>query len=410
MSLFNLSRLFKEYDYRLWILAFGWMVSAMGFAMIIPFISIYFYQELKIPMSIVGAVFGIASLGRALFGVIGGEVSDRLGRVKVMGYAQILRGIAFLVVSWIISRGGGFLPIALLVVFSSLLGGFFQPVAHAMVADVVGKEKRVEGFSIVRIGGNLGWAIGPAIGGFVSAVSYSLLFLIAAFFTFVSSSLILSFIKETLPKNEGLTKFKFKDLLEIRKDRLFFIYCGITLVLFIVVAQLVATFSVYSVDWVGISKNQLGLLYTLNGLIVVFFQFPTSKLIGKYKLTRVLFLGSLIYMVGYSSVGFANSFFWLFLSMGVITLAEIVVMPASMAIVANMSKESHYGRYMGTFGLFNSFAWSLGPFIGGVLLDVLAEKPVFIWLGISILALFSSFGYKWLGSKLPESFNLQSKV
>ncbi len=410
MNLFNLSKLFKEYDYRLWILAFGWLVSAMGFAMIIPFVSIYFYQELKIPMSLVGAVFGVASLGRAVFGVIGGETSDRLGRVKVMGYAQILRGIAFVIVSWIISKGGGFLPIALLVVFSSLLGGFFQPVAHAMVADVVGKEKRVEGYSIVRIGGNLGWAIGPAIGGFVSAVSYSLLFLIAAFVTLISSILILSFLKETVAKEEGQARFRFKDLLEIRKDRVFLIYCGITLVLFIVVAQLIATLSVYSVDWVGISKNQMGILYTLNGLIVVFFQFPMSRFIGRYRLSGVLFFGSLIYMIGYSSVGFANSFSWLFLSMGVITLAEIIVMPAVMAAVANMSKESHYGRYMGTFGLFQSLAWSLGPFIGGVLLDVLADYPVCIWSGISILALISSIGYKLLGLKLPEVFHLPSRV
>jgi len=264
-------------------------------------------------MSVVGAVFGIASLGRAVFGVIGGEVSDRIGRVKVMGTAQLLRGVSFLIVTWIIFKNGGFLPIALLVVFSSILGGFFQPVAHAMVADVVGKEKRVEGYSIVRIGGNLGWAIGPAIGGFVSAVSYSLLFLIAALVTFLSAFLILAFLKETVTKGVDLPRFRFQDLLEIRKDRHFFIYCSISLVLFIVVAQLVATLSVYSVDWVGISKNQMGILYTLNGLIVVFFQFPMSKFIRKYNLSRVLFYGSLIYMLGYSSVGFAKSFLWLFM-------------------------------------------------------------------------------------------------
>jgi len=241
-------------------------------------------------------------------------------------------------------------------------------------------------------------------------VSYSLLFLIAAFVTFLSAFLILFFLKETVQKDAGQARFRFQDLLEIRKDRFFFVYCGISLVLFIVVAQLIATLSVYSVDWVGISKNQMGILYTLNGLIVVFFQFPMSKLIRKYDLSRVLFFGSLIYMLGYASVGFAGAFWWLFLSMGVITLAEIMVMPAVMAVVANLSKESHYGRYMGTFGLFQSLAWSLGPFIGGVLLDVLAEKPMFMWSGISILALFSSVGYRWLGNKLHQAFDLKSKV
>jgi len=400
----------KSYDYRLWILTFGWLISAMGFAMVMPFISIYFHSELGIPMSWVGLVFGISAIIRATVGLLGGEFSDLWGRLKIMVFSQVLRAFLFFIIAWFIYRGAGFLLLSSLIILSSLFGGFYQPVAQAMVADVVTRQKRVEAFSIIRIGANLGWAIGPAIGGFVSSVSYPLLFVIGGLTSLVSGFLIWFFVKETVIADENKSRFRFKDLIEIRKDRLFFLYCIISFLLFIVVAQLIATLSVFSVDWVGITKTKLGYLYTLNGLMVTLFQFPMAKFIKRFKITEVLFYGSLLYMLGYTTVGLAGSFAWLFLCMVVITTAEISVMPATMALVANMSPERNRGRYMGIFNFSSSFGWSIGPIVGGVLLDILSGNPFFVWSGISVLALISAFGYRWLGRKLSPEVDLSKEV
>lgn len=399
----NISSFFKRYDYRLWVITFGWFISAMGFAMVIPFISILFHVEMGISMIAVGTVFCISSLSRALFGVLGGEASDRWGRVKIMGLSMLGRAVSFLLIALLLSKGAGFIPVSGLVILSSILGAFYQPVAHAMVADVVGREKRVEAYSIVRIGGNLGWALGPAIGGFVSVVSYSFLFLIASLTALIAGALILLFIKETLPELENRSKFSFKDLIEIRRDRLFFLYCVISLFLFTVIGQLVATFSVFSVGSVGISKTLLGYLYTLNGAIVVLFQFPMSKFVERYRLTRMLVYGSVLYLIGYFSVGLATSFTWLFACMTMVSVAEIAVMPASMTMVANMASERHRGRYMGTFSLVHSLGWAVGPLLGGFLLDLFVSQPIIVWGGISSLALASALGYQWLAAKLPIS-------
>jgi MFS family permease len=405
----NILSFIKRYDYRLWVLTFGWFISAMGFAMVIPFISILFHMEMGISMVAVGTVFSISSMSRALFGLLGGEASDRWGRVKIMGFSMLGRAGSFLLIALLLSQKAGFIPIAGLVILSSVLGAFYQPVAHAMVADVVGKEKRVEAFSIIRIGGNLGWAVGPAIGGFVSVISYSFLFLIGSLTAIIAGGLILLFIKETVPELENKSKFSFKDLIEIRKDRLFFIYCVISLFLFTVIGQLIATFSVFSVNSVGISKTQLGYLYTLNGGIVVLFQFPMSKFVERYRLTRVLLYGSLLYFIGYALVGIAGSFAWLFACMTMVSVAEIAVMPASMTMVANMASEKHRGRYMGTFSLAHSLGWSIGPLLGGILLDLFVNQPIIVWSGISSLALISALGYQWLGNKLPVSVDFSGK-
>jgi MFS family permease len=397
----KLSSLIKSYDSRMWILFSGWMISGMGFAMVIPYLSIYFHNQMKIPMSQVGILFGVGAMANALFGLWGGDLSDKLGRVKIMGSAQLVRGILFLLMGGLAWKGGSFLLWSLLLILNWIAGSFYQPVANAMAADIVPKEKRVEAYSILRIGGNVGWAFGPMIGGFLASTSYPILFLFASFSTFVSSFLVLTFLSETVKIDHSEEKLTFRDIKKLKSDHLFLLYCAICLLLFLVIGQLVSTFSVFSVDNVGISESKLGFLYATNGLIVILFQLPVSKFTQSKNLIRIICLGSLGYSLGYFLVGFSASFLWLFFCMLVISFSEITVLPASMAIVANLSKEKHHGLYMGGYGLFFSLGWSLGPLLGGVLIDLLSNEPVLLWGIIASLGILSALGFSWIGKKLP---------
>jgi MFS family permease len=386
----------------MWILFSGWMVSSMGFAMVIPYLSIYFHNQMKIPMSQVGLLFGIGAIVRALSGLYGGDLSDKLGRVKIMGWAQFLRAVFFLLMGGLAWKGGSFLLWSLMLILNWLFGGFYQPVANAMAADIAPKEKRVEAYSILRIAGNIGWAFGPMIGGFLASASYPILFVFASLSTFISSFLILFFLPETIKVNPSEEKFTLKHIGKLKSDHLFLLYCSISLLLFVVIGQLVSTVSVFSVDYVGISESELGFLYATNGFIVIFFQLAVTKLTQRRNLIRVLFWGSLGYALGYFLVGFSLSFWWLFFCMLLISFSEITVLPASMAIVANLSKEKHHGLYMGGYGLFYSLGWSIGPLVGGVLIDLLNNKPVLLWGIIASLGILSALGFKWIGKKLPR--------
>ncbi|MGB8658589.1 MAG: MFS transporter [Candidatus Zixiibacteriota bacterium] len=397
----RLSALVRSYDSRMWILFFGWMISAMGFAMVIPYLSIYFHNQMKIPMSQVGILFGVGAAVNSAFGLWGGDLSDRIGRVKIMGSAQFIRGTLFLLMGGLAWKGGSFILWSLLLILNWIAGSFYQPVANAMAADMVPKEKRVEAYSILRIGGNVGWAFGPMIGGFLASTSYPILFAFASLSTFISSFLVLFFLSETVKTNRSEEKLTFKNIKELRSDHLFLQYCAVCLLLFLVIGQLVSTLSVFSVDQVGISESKLGFLYLTNGLVVILFQLPVSRFAQSKNLIRVLCLGSLGYSLGYFLVGFSGSFSWLFLCILIISFSEITVLPASMAIVANLSKEKHHGLYMGGYGLFLSLGWSIGPLVGGVLIDILGSKPVLLWGIIASLGLLSALGFRWIRGKLP---------
>lgn len=371
--------------------------------MVIPFLSIYFHRELGISMSVIGAFFGLGAVLRAAPQPFAGWLSDRLGRVPVMGWSLVLRAATFVAVGLAIMHHAGFIAIAAIVSVNYLAGAVLHPATNAMVADLVEKKQRLSAFALLRIAGNLGWAIGPGLGGFVAHHSYSLLFILAGVVSLMSGVYFLLALRD-VPRvqPQDRTAFKFGDMINLKKDPRLSEHCLVSFLLFLAVAQLVAALSVYSVDSIGISQAQLGALYTINGLMVVFLQYPVSALFEKHPLTRQLSIGAVVYAVGYGLVGWAGGFTSLLMCMIIITVAEMIVSPPTLTLVANLSGPGKYGQYMGLYGFFQTAGWSLGPTAGGALLDIFAERPVIMWLIIAMMAAVASLLFRNFGKRLPD--------
>jgi MFS family permease len=76
-----------------------------------------------------------------------------------------------------------------------------------------------------------------------------------------------------------------------------------------------------------------------------------------------------------------------------------------MNLVANFSPENLRGRYMGVFGIFNSFGWSIGPLVGGVLLDLAAGRPRLLWGVIASLTVLAAIGFADLRRRLDPALD-----
>lgn len=393
---------FTQFDLQLWILFAGWIISSMGFAMVVPFVSIYFHLELGVPMSLVGTFFLVTAVVRAFSQMLAGKLSDSIGRKKIMVFAQIFRGLIFFGVAFSIANSWGFWPTALILVSGYLLASFFQPVANAMVADIVPAEKRPEAYGFLKIAANIGWGIGPAAGGFLAKNSYASLFWVAGTLALLSGITITLFIRESNLHRETFQRTHFlpANLFRVFSDTQFLQYCIVSLMMFLTMAQLIATLSVYARDTVGLTNPQLGWVYSANAFIVVFFQLLVSNAIRGRNLLKVLMVGSFIYSVGYSLMAIPDSLIGILVLIGLITLAEMMVGPAATSMVAKIAPANKNGQYMGAFGLFGTLGWSLGPFIGGLLLDF-APDPVILWLGVSLFGLIGAAGYFWLNQKYP---------
>jgi MFS family permease len=396
---------FRKYDRRLWVLAAGWLTSAVGFSLVIPFLAIYFHSELGMSLTEIGLFFGVAAIVRAIFQALGGELSDRLGRYYLMVGAQSLRTITFLLIAYTISHNSGFFSMAILIIINSILGALFQPAANAAVADLVEPKQRTEGYSIIRVAGNFGWAVGPALGGFLVDRSYSILFVLSAVMTLSSSIIIAIFLRGIRSTRSTNNKFKFRELISIGENGHIFKLAALMFVLYLVISQLMAPLSLFTVDFIGISKNQLGYLYTINGLMVTLLQIPTTRLLRKVRLTVQLLIGAMIYAIGYFWIGLNSTFLMFVVGILIITTGENMVSPPALALTANMAPKDKIGRYMGIYGFAVTGGWSMGPLLGGLLLDWAKPQFIYAWSVISIIALMAAFGFMMLTRRLPEQYN-----
>jgi len=392
----RLHTLVSRYDRRLWTLFFVQMIVAAGFGAAMPFVSIYFYRVLGVPMRIVGTIMLVSAAVSAAGRLFGGELADRLGRRPLIATTLGIRTVLFFGMAVLIHLKVHYLVLALVFLLVRLIGAASQPALSAMVADIVPPEKRVEAFGVLRIGGNAGWAIGPAVGGFLIAVSYSALFLLTAGATFIGMILILLFTTESIRTKET-ERFSLRQVLAAGKDREFLVFCLFSLALFLVMGQFASTLSVFSTEMVGISNVELGFLYTLNGIVVVLFQWPAAFIAAKIGIRRALIAGSLFFAAGYFAVGLVHSYTLLLLLMVVITTGEVFFSPSATTAVANMAPETRTGRYMGFFGLAEASGWSAGPFIGGFLYDAYAHTPIILWGAISGLGLIAAAGFTLTG-------------
>jgi MFS family permease len=342
---------------------------------------------------------------RAIFQAVGGELADRLGRYPLMVSAQLFRSVVFWVIAFAIHSHWGFYAVGGLLIFNSIFGALFQPAANATVADVVDIEKRTEGYSIVRVAGNFGWALGPAMGGFLADKSYAILFLFSGGMTLVSSIIIGLFMRGIRRIHHNEEKFSLREMLTVKGNELILKYAALLFILYLVVSQFIMPFSLYSVDFMGISKKELGFLFAINGLMVTFFQIPTTRLLRGVRLTIQMSIGALVYAAGFLWIGLTSTFLAFALAMAVITTGENVVSPPSLAITANLAPRGRMGRYMGIYGFAVTGGWSLGPLLGGTLLDWAKPDFVYAWSVVAALAIMSSIGFGYLTRQVPPDLN-----
>jgi predicted MFS family arabinose efflux permease len=399
----RLKKRILKYDRTIWVLFIARLINSFGYSIVMPFLAVYLSQVLHIDMFLIGTLYAFSIGIGAGSSFIGGEICDRWGRKNVLLYSIGFRGLTFFFIAISISlMSPSFVIIATLVIMSSALGGLYRPALDVLVADYVPPKERMEVYGIQRIAGNLGFSLGPIAGGFAAVfISYTSLFVITAACSFATFALILAFVKEPNVKKRE-SKFTLSDTTKLAKDRPFLCHTITSMIMFIVSSQLMVTLSIYSVSKVGISLPQMGILFTVNGLMVVFLQFIVTRIYYDTKITTALAIGAIFYGVGYLSIAFATSFYFLLVSMVVITLGELIVMPSQATLVANLAPADQRGRYMGFFGLFTEIGHSMGPLIGGTLMNESMTTPLILWGVVGAMAACASAGYILVGTAVYE--------
>jgi MFS family permease len=398
----NLDSFVRKFDGGIWSIVLMGFFNSASFSMSLPFISLYMNQDRGLPMTVVGLIILIGGLVSAAAQVYAGALCDRLGRRPLMIISTIASTILYGVMALLVAINSDVWIIALFYTLARVAMMIPRPAIQAMIVDLCPRQQLAEANGLLRIGQNLGWAIGPALGGYLlSSLSYAWLFCVGMLLSFLPIVIVTTTIKESYAGSGD--NISFASIFSPAQDRDFLTFTLLCIVLALVMGQMSSTLSVYCVGRIGFSTAQYGALLTLNGIIVVTCQYPASRMVDRMPKRNALMLGSLLYAAGYGMIGLVGPYSIAVIALIVITLGEIIIAPANLAVTGDLAPNKQRGRYMGFLGLSETVGVSAGPLLGGVFMDIFPQSNIKMWGLISLVAVISCTGFYFWGNRAARS-------
>jgi MFS family permease len=399
-----------DFPAQFWILLLGTLINSTGGFLVWPFLTLYLRQNMGVSMTTIGLLFTLTSPINLFSQVVGGTLTDRLGRRIMMAISLFASSLVMLGFGLVDSLTG----LIFLLALNGIFGPLFRPASDAMVADIIEPGKRGQAYGLLRVVMNVGAAIGPSVGGFVATRSYFVLFLCGALANLLYFLIVVAFIKETKPQqsiSRGETTEQGREGWNVvLRDMPFLAFCFINMLTCIVYSQMNTTFPVYLKEDFGIKETQYGQLMTLNAIMVVLFQFPITRITDRYrrKQMQMMALGAFLYALGFGAQGFVDTLPLFASSVAIWTLGEMVIAPVSTVLVADMAPETMRGRYMGALGLIWGVGYGLGPTLGGTIMDNLGGR--YIWYASLILGSMAAAAFLLLGWFVRSSVSTDDRT
>jgi predicted MFS family arabinose efflux permease len=381
-----------------WLLSVVMLVNRSG-TMVIPFMTIYLTRpSMGYSIGQAGLVMGIFGLGAICGGFMGGRITDRLGFHKVQLVTLTGGGLLFMVLGQMKSY-----PLICLCTFLlSLVNEAFRPANSTAIAYYSKEENRTRSYSLNRLSINLGWAVGGAIGGILASINYHLLFWVDGATNIAAAFLLRYFLapvqghaplhrKEEAVKTLSVSPYR---------DRIYLKFIVFTILFASCFFQLFTILPVYYKRALHLPEYMIGLLMTLNGLIITLFE---MVLVFKMEGRR----DNLLYIVyGVSVLGFSFvllnslplSLFVAFICMIFVTIGEILAMPFMNSFWISRTGAANRGQYAGLY----TIAWSTAQVIGPSGGAQIAERWGFrtLWWIVSGICILSALGFRQLWRRM----------
>lgn len=372
------------------------LMRTFGFSSVWVYASVYMFDILGIPLYQVGIIFTVSGSLAAASQIYGGRIGDRLGYRRVIVSSFLASSVLYSALFAVTYTG--IYPLEVIGLFMAVqtVNSLSRPSTNAVLA--LSSNRPLRSFSFLRVGANIGWGLGPAIGGFAIAIyGYSSMFLFALIMA-VTTFFFAFLIRDVKPGQIERKSARLKSL------ELSFVILGICgLLLYMVQAQESVTLVNYASSIRKLPTEQLGFIYMANGMSVLAFQGIAYKISSRMSVVTAFVTGSLIYSLGYFSMSFAYVLPEFILFMSILSIGEDFAFPMGQVIITKMYGGKNTGFYMGVYNAFMSAGRSMGPALGGFALSFLSA-PVEIWMVATLPGFMSAalFYIKFSGGSMMQ--------
>lgn len=386
----NLLNPYRGMPREIYVIFVARIINAIG-AFVMPLMTIILTQSIGLSKEMAGFYLSIAGIINLPASLLGGKIADSFGRKKVILFFNGI-AIALYVVA------GGMQPSMEMVYVIILAGAAMTtagPAHDSLIADLTTPANRNGAYALTYMGWNIGFAVGPVMGGLLYQYHLSWVFIGDALTAFLALMLVLFFIKETIhttheeieDEDRCLERREEGSIFQVLRKRPILVYFAIIMFgynftysqwSFMLPMQTIELFP-------GKGAQYFGFVAGFNGLIVMLFTPIITKLADKLTDLRRAVIGGVLYAVGFGMLGVLNSLFFLFVWAFVFTLGEIILAISVTPFIANHTPASHRGRMSSVIPMLSGLGFTLGPLGMGKVLNYVSIDTGWIALGISTL-------------------------
>ena len=370
-----------------------------------PFLAVYLNAVRGVPLATIGVVYlvaGLLSLGSQM---LGGRLTDSVGpkRVMLIGYAFSVASA--LLLSYLIGVGADTTLILVAYPVFNFLRGLSQPASYAIVANSEIRNLKA-GLSLLSIAGNLGFAIGPALGGVLAQTfNYSSVFFLSAAVPVVTSVLTWGYVAGGLLTGEEGASGRRSAALHWESDRNLVLFLLLVVGGYLAIGYEIVPISVYVQDFFKFSSEQIGYLFATNGIVIVLLQLPLSSLFFRAKKLVYPLVGSCLFAaISFVMAGVSSTFIEFEVVMVVLTLGEIFMTVPSQAVLTLFSGVRNRGTFQGYFAAASLGGRSLSPLVGLWTFQVFSLDPSLGWYAVTGFSVFLAVCFYFLAEPLQRDF------
>ncbi|SDJ35813.1 MFS transporter [Nonomuraea jiangxiensis] len=378
-------------------------VDALGNGLYVPLTLLFIQQVTGLPATTVGVGVTVAATLGLAANPLAGVLIDRFDARTVLVGTYVIRALGFALYPLVDAFG----PLVAIAAVISAGDRAFYPASGSYVAALTEGGDRDRLYALQATARNVAFGLGGLLS--ASAVSLAgqtgftlIAALNAASFVLASACLLLS---RGPGKGARRPAGKSGGYRQVLADRPFMGLVAAEQAFTLAHLILSIGLPLYAVSALGASPAMLGILYTINTLLVAAGQLPVRRLQRRARRTHAMALAGGVFILSFALYA-ATALIppglprisALVAATLVFTLAELVHRPPSAALAAGAAPHALRGRYLAV----HQMTWAVGQVVAPAGFSALvAASPPLLWASLGVLLAFACAGLLRLSSRLP---------
>jgi predicted MFS family arabinose efflux permease len=357
-----------------WIIFATTLVNRVG-TMALPFLALYLTQRLGYPPGLAGFALTVYGFGGLISIPVAGRLSDRVGALRVMQLSLVFSGVILLLVPQADS-----LPLVFgLILIWAMLTEAVRPASLAALASATPGPQRQAAIALNRLAINLGMSVGPAVGGFLATVSFTMLFVVDGL-TSIAGALVLTALlsRRSIPLDvEPGAAAAIPGIAVLRNRQMLTFMLGLFLAA-TTFFQWEAALPIYLDRDLGLPASFFGLLFVVNTGLIIVLEVPLNLATARWPARYSLALGALLIAAGFGALAFATGPRTVALTVVIWTFGEMILLPASATYAADLAPADRRGEYMAAYYVAFGLGLTFGPWAGTLFMERFGAPALWI--------------------------------